>query len=96
MKYYSENEVISILINTCKELCKDKIYKPETYMTFREKIDERPSIELPDKHGRLIEADEVDEAISESLRNGEITGGSAGLFTAIVHNASTIVPSTVH
>lgn len=66
MKYFSENEVISILINTCKELCKDKIYKPETYMTFREKIDERPSIELPDEHGRLGDLDALSETIEYS------------------------------
>lgn len=52
--------------------------------------------EIPDEHGRLVEADEITDAIIESERNGEITGGEAGLFTAIVHNAKTIIPSTIH
>ena len=52
--------------------------------------------EMPDKHGRLVEADEITEAIIESARIGEITGGEAGFFTAIVHNAKTIIPSTIH
>ena len=52
--------------------------------------------EIPDEHGRLVEADEITDAIIESNRNGEITGGEAGLFTAIVHNAKTIIPSTIH
>ena len=52
--------------------------------------------EIPDKHGRLVEADEITDAIIESERNGEINGGEAGLFTAIVHNAKTIIPSTIH
>lgn len=52
--------------------------------------------EIPAKHGRLVEADEIADAIIESERNGEITGGEAGLFTAIVHNAKTIIPSTIH
>ena len=52
--------------------------------------------EIPYKHGRLVEADGITDAIIESERNGEITGGEAGLFTAIVHNTITIIPSTIH
>lgn len=92
MKYYSEDDVMDLIREA--EDCERAYECGEGHRRIH--FEDYHPIEIPDKHGRLVEADEITDAIIESERNGEITGGLAELFTAIVHNAKTIIPSSIH
>ena len=51
--------------------------------------------ELP-PHGILKDIDVLNDAIIEAVRLGEITGGEAGFFKAILTNAPTVIDTSKH
>ena len=53
--------------------------------------------ELPDKHGRLIDADVIEDGIMDLVCTGELSDRQAGLLFAIVrHQAPTIIEPSCH
>lgn len=54
-----------------------------------------PLVEVP-PHGVLKDIDVINDAIIEAERLGEITGGEAGFFKAILNNAPRVIDTSKH
>lgn len=60
--------------------------------------DDKPTgkaIEVP-PHGVLKDIDVLNDAIIEAVRLGEITGGEAAFFKAILNNAPRVIDASKH
>ena len=81
-------------IRTCflASICSESPYAQGNYNI---KPNSCPLKEVP-SHGVLKDIDVLNDAIIEAVRLGEITGGEAGFFKAILNNAPIVIDASKH